>query len=178
MNERQTCRDCARDAHYHGYCQPHYLRTLQSTFDGLMAIETDRCVIWPFGRNDRGYATWGRKDGRTGMLARRVCEDRHGPPPSDGHQSAHSCGNGNLGCINPRHLSWKTPTENGADREAHGTKLVGEAIPVAVLTERDVLAIRRAAADRVGQRQIAAQFGITQTNVSLIVNHKTWRHVA
>jgi hypothetical protein len=74
------------------------------------------CLIWPFTR-DKG-------DGRARLgdkLAHRVmCELVNGPAPTDKPQAAHSCGNGHLGCVHPRHLSWATNSENQYQRYEHG----------------------------------------------------------
>ncbi|WP_292637037.1 hypothetical protein [Mesorhizobium sp.] len=56
------------------------------------------------------------KDGKCRRVSRLVCEEVHGPPPSPDHEAAHSCDNGDLGCATKRHLSWKTPKENTADK--------------------------------------------------------------
>jgi len=51
-----------------------------------------------------------------------MCELVKGPAPSDNHQAAHNCGNGSGGCVNPKHLEWKTNQQNQLDRRAHGTQ--------------------------------------------------------
>lgn len=82
----------------------------------------DECLIWPFCRDGRV----GR--GRLGVggiqywAHRLMCELAHGKPPSPKHQARHSCGNGHLGCVNPKHLSWATNSENQSDRRQHGTQ--------------------------------------------------------
>lgn len=45
------------------------------------------------------------------------------------------------------------------------------------LTEEDVRAIRRLDSEGMHKETIAAQFGVTRTNVYYIVNRKSWRHV-
>lgn len=50
-----------------------------------------------------------------------MCELAHGPAPSGKHQAAHNCGKGHEGCVNPRHLEWKTNKENSIDKIRHGT---------------------------------------------------------
>lgn len=98
----------------------------QFLFDHVEHQEKDECLIWPFGRDEEGY-------GRVKITAmgkvsapRAMCILAHGDPPSPKHQSAHSCGKGRDACINPNHLSWKTPKENIADKEIHGTMNHGE----------------------------------------------------
>ena len=83
----------------------------------------DDCLYWPFGKTSAGYGQFGR-DGKMKFVHRYMCEYTHGPAP-EGYQAAHSCGNGAKGCVNPRHVSWKSPRENQLDRAGHGTASTG-----------------------------------------------------
>jgi DNA-binding transcriptional regulator YiaG len=51
----------------------------------------------------------------------------------------------------------------------------GETHPAAVLTEDDVRAIR--AARNRSQSELAAEYGVTQSCVSLVRRRVTWKHV-
>lgn len=80
----------------------------------------DWCLIWPFYRNSlvgRGQMEY---EGKSGYAHRFMCELVHGAAPEDKPIVAHSCGNGDLGCVNPRHLSWSTHSENQRQRYADG----------------------------------------------------------
>lgn len=80
----------------------------------------DDCLQWPFGGDRRlGRGKIGYK-GKMYWAHRLMCILAHGDPPTPKHQTAHSCGNGDKGCVNPRHLSWKTNKGNSIDRVAHG----------------------------------------------------------
>lgn len=58
-------------------------------------------------------------------------------------------------------------------------KLSGESRGFAKLTAESVRAIRAAWAEKsASMREIAAQYGVNQSSVSLIVNRKTWAHLA
>ena len=48
---------------------------------------------------------------------------------------------------------------------------------LAKLTDADVLEIRRRYAEGALQRELAAAYGIRQTNVSQIVRRQTWTHL-
>lgn len=68
--------------------------------------------------HQKGYGLI-RIDGVMCRVHRLVCIRRHGPPPTDDLEAAHSCGN--AGCVNPRHIRWATRFENAADKKLHGT---------------------------------------------------------
>lgn len=81
----------------------------------------DYCLIWPFAREGRvGRGMMGDTSGKRKWAHRCMCELVHGPAPIGKPQAAHSCGNGDQGCVNPRHLSWATNSENQLQRYAHG----------------------------------------------------------
>jgi hypothetical protein len=136
-------------------------------YDGL------ECKFWPFAKNNRGYAQINR-DGDKLLVHRLICKAVNGPPPTNGHHAAHSCGNGYLACVTPRHVRWKTPAENASEMVEHGRSLRGTRAPLAKLTDADAIEIfRRAIAGEV-QTEIAADFGIAQTLVSKIKLGKRW----
>ena len=79
------------------------------------------CLIWPFSRKpDTGYGQFGYK-GKLYPAHRFMCALVNGGSPTPKHRAAHSCGMGHEGCVHPKHLSWKTNSENQKDRRIHGT---------------------------------------------------------
>lgn len=141
-----------------------------------VAHQDDDCLIWPFSRNPiNGYGHFGHE--RKHYLAHRfMCKLAHGEPPTPKHQAAHSCGKGRDGCINPRHLSWKTHSQNQLDRRLHGTKHNAWWGKKGKLKPQQVLAIR-ALKGQLTQAAIARDFMTTESNVRAIQNGKTWRHL-
>lgn len=80
----------------------------------------DDCLRWPFSTDKRvGRGTLGYC-GKLYWAHRFMCEQAHGSAPEDKPQAAHNCGNGHLGCVNPRHLEWKNNQKNSEDRSLHG----------------------------------------------------------
>jgi len=191
MSEATYCPvpGCLKVAERKGYCRNHLYR-LQKYGNPLAGNPTpgtlaqwvmchkdhndDECLFWPYHRTAEGYAHWTR-DGVGQAVHIFMCEHRNGPRPTPQHHAAHICGKGRDGCVNPAHMMWKTPKENEADKETHGTRLRGERHAKAKLTPEQILAIRKAHGK---QRDIAKQFGITQANVWFIKARRTWGHVS
>lgn len=82
----------------------------------------------------------------------------------------HRCDN--RPCINPDHLSLGTLADNNADMRSKGRHSRGDTHPHAKLTTAQMEEIRL---DGRPQTQIASQFGISQSAVSLIKNRKRWQ---
>lgn len=54
----------------------------------------------------------------------------------------------------------------------------GESAKTSILTESQVLEIRRRAAEeRITHKELAKEYGVSRPNISLIVNRKNWRHI-
>jgi hypothetical protein len=136
---------------------------------------TDECILWPFGNFNRGYAQM-THGAESKQAHRAMCLQVHGNPPTPQHQAAHSCRN--RSCVNPAHLSWKTPKENQADRIRDGTSTIGAQNGAAVLSENEVLAIRREIRT-LGTRtkELAARFGVSYDAIQLAANGSTWSHL-
>lgn len=175
-----------------GWCNAHYTRwrkygdvntkarpangeALAYFHDVVLAYEGDECLTWPYNTGSTGYGQL-RYDGKQARVSRLVCEHVYGPAPDPSHHAAHSCGKGHEACVNPSHLSWKTPSENAADKLEHGTYMCGERQNGAKLTEADVRKIR-ALRGRVPQRQLAVTFGVARETISQIQLGKKWREL-
>lgn len=120
----------------------------------------DDCLTWPYSCA-RGYAqvAVGRKVTRASRL---MCKLVHGDPPSPLHEAAHLCGKGNKGCVNPKHLTWKTRSENQLDRRQHGTAITATKGQAGVLSADELAAIRAAEGTTIS---IAARFGVSERTV-------------
>jgi hypothetical protein len=82
--------------------------------------ETDECVIWPYGCTGNGKYGQLVINGKIQTVPAWVCEFRYGPRPSKKYVAAHGPCHNPL-CINYRHLSWKTYSENNLDMNRDGT---------------------------------------------------------
>jgi hypothetical protein len=136
----------------------------------------DDCLPWGFARDASGYGKiW--VCGKLSQAHRYMCIKAHGEPPTPVHQAAHSCGNGHLGCANPRHLSWKTVADNQADRLIHGTHNRGERCGTSKLTASDVFEIIDRVARGETQISIAKTYNVDQSSVSSIITGRKWSHL-
>lgn len=126
-----------------------------------------------------GYLLVGFKDGgrkNAFLVHRLVLLAFRGEAPA-GMEARHLNGI----CTDNRlcNLAWSTHLSNIRDKFRHGTNGNGMRNAAAKLSEEDVREIRRLAQEgRVYQRDIAAQFGIGQSQVSRIKKGIEWSHLA
>ena len=123
----------------------------------------------------RGYG--GIQQGGKMLLAHRAAfELANGPIPA-GTFICHTCDNRR--CVNPAHLYAGTPQQNMDDKVARGRQsyLSGESNGCAKLTTGQVLAIRTARAGGAKQRELAAIYGVGQTQISKICIGKRWKQI-
>ena len=132
-----------------------------------------RCLVWPFSVNWNGYGHLRPPGlGKTVYAHRYMCELVHGPAPTETHQASHSCGNGRGGCVNPKHLGWKTPSDNMMDRRAHGTSKRTKRWSQRTSLNQDQVAEIKALKGKMNQREIAEKFGISYQHVSFVQQGK------
>lgn len=183
---------CDRRVTSKGLCNIHYQRLrrhgseligrdavtasgdAQSYFrETVLSYEGDDCLLWPYARDLNGYAQvyW---EGRVSRAHRIACTVVHGTPPFPLAEAAHSCGNGHLGCVNPRHLRWDTRTGNQSDRLRHGTHVYGDKHGGSKLGPDDVREIRLLRGQR-PLKEIAARFGVSKSTISAIHCRRLWR---
>lgn len=186
-----TLAGCAEPHFSSGFCRNHHHRWKKHggpeagpTADGepLRWLQAhvnwtgDDCLTWPYARRSGDYGRL--KLGHAQEYAHRtMCIMAHGSPPTEAHEAAHSCGNGHLACVNPKHLRWANKAENAADRTIHGTENIGERNGQAKLTTAQVREIRALEGSE-PQRVTAARFSISRQTVSDIRIGRRWPSVA
>lgn len=146
---------------------------------GAIATKTDKCIIWPFAINVvDGYAYFGatvENSKKNRRVHTYICEIVHGNRPTPEHQAAHSCHT--RICINPRHVSWKTPSRNMQDKKENRTAFLNGNGRRGKLTVVEVIKIR-ALDGKMTQEATAKLFGVTQSNIRQIQTRKIWKHIA
>jgi DNA-binding transcriptional regulator YiaG len=137
----------------------------------LIGHDGDACVTWPLKSRIRGYGNLGY-NGKLYLAHRLMCELAHGPAPAPDYEAAHSCGRGHHGCVNPKHLSWKTRAENQQDRRRHNTH--GTLSTKRVKLTAAKVAEIRALQGNVTIDEMAARFGVSRQNIQQILKGETW----
>lgn len=180
---------CNKKHSGHGYCQAHLLRFKKygdaTAHDEKHACRIrwieenkdyagDDCLKWPFTVSSHGRGTvYGSKYG-CNSAPKAMCIAAHGEPPSPESVAAHRCGNGHLGCMNPRHIRWATHMENVKERAEHGRDRMGTQINTNKLTEAQVIEIRSRKGKQSGA-SLAREFGVSASNISDILRGKSWK---
>lgn len=138
-----------------------------------MNLDPNECWPWKGTLHHTGYGLLSVNAGNrtiTFQAHRLIYSTLIGPIP-DGMIVRHSCDN--PPCVNPNHLVLGTHADNAADRSERTSDYRGQRNPNAKLTdEQRAEIIRRYDAGGVTQRQIAAEYGIQQSQVSYILRRQ------
>jgi hypothetical protein len=134
--------------------------------------KTDKCWNWRGRIGNSGYGST-HYNGRP-TSASRVALELSGQLAPLGAFVLHSCDN--KLCCNPAHLRWGSAQDNADDRELRGrsVKPRGERHGQAKLTDEQVRYIRASGRP---PREMAREFGVSDTVVYLARQGRTWRHV-
>jgi len=184
---------CEKPRHGSGYCNTHYRRLQRHGDPSIVTVtpsglsldwlekhihfDGDQCLIFPFCRYKNGYAQLGTFKGNTERYAHRWMLKRTvGDPPEGKPFALHSCGKGNTGCVNPKHLYWGDDFDNQADKLKHGTSNRGERHGMSKLTNDQVRVIR-SLFDTHTCIQLAEMFGVSKRTISSIRQGVRWNHI-
>lgn len=136
-----------------------------------LGYQGDDCIKWPFsGSQGVGCLSLA---GRHWVAPRLMCTLVNGLPPTSKHNAAHECGNGNRGCMNPKHLTWKTPVENRADCKRHGTDVRNPWGARRRLTPEKVYEIRALEGKETGAA-VAALYDVSDDTIYQIWKRVRW----
>lgn len=180
---------CDKQRWTSGYCKRHHRRwqkfgdpthqpeptPVQAFIQKAVNCCDDDCLIWPFAiQNVKNPKIHIKINGRCLIAARHICALAHGGPPTNEHETAHSCGKGHMGCMNAQHLRWATKVENQADRLIHETDSRGEKSPWARLSREDVRAIRKSLENGESQYSIAVRYFVSRGCIKAIKERASW----
>jgi HNH endonuclease len=122
-------------------------------------LETDDCIIWPFALE------------KAQELCRWVCTIHYGKVPDNMWACHGPCQNRR--CINYRHLSWQTPSQNAEDMYRDGTMQSGEKCVTHKLKLNEVNEIRKLYRIYT-QKELGKMFRVNQSTISDILIGKSW----
>jgi len=133
---------------------------------------TPGCWLWTATKDEKGYGFF--YSGKRQERAHRVAYQLYVGEIPEGLQVLHRCDVPS--CVNPDHHFLGTNADNIADREVkgRGVRLKGESHGCSKLTED---AIKRIRADTRRQRDIAADYGVSQHTIWQVKHRKIWSHV-
>lgn len=134
-----------------------------AAFDTGYVIESSGCWIWVKATSDRGYGVL-RVFGRQ-TRAHRYAYERFVGHIEEGMFICHTCDNPR--CVNPDHLYAGTPLENSLD-------MVAKRRQSKKITPEQAALIR---ADTRPDPEIAADYGISKSQVCCIQRGRRWKHV-
>lgn len=145
-------------------------RPLEEDFQRWVDKSGD-CWLWTGALDKDGYGifSYAKVTRRANVVALQL----DGRPVSAGQYACHHCDNPS--CVNPGHLYPGTPTENMADARLRNRLRVGEQSHLSKLTEASVREIR--SLRHMKQPALAEMFGVSRSNISMILSGKTWGHV-
>jgi hypothetical protein len=199
---RNTCivEGCGKAVHGQGYCKKHYLRWMRhgdpnKTFkiigdpsasfwskvdkNGPEHPIHGKCWIWVGGLvGGMGYGGF-RSLGKPFIAHRYSWEIHFGDIPDD-LWVLHKCDN--PPCVNPDHLFLGDCASNTADKVSKGRQAiqVGEDNPFSILTEEQVIEIRRIYKGKCkvnGANALALKFGVSYSTIKAVVYGKNWKHL-
>lgn len=133
-----------------------------------MAYEGDDCLKWPLHLDKRTGRGWASFNGRPIRAHRLMCIMVHGDPPTPAHEAAHECGNGHLACVNPRHIKWKTKSENRRDSDRHGTGVRSRYGSAGRLTLAQAEEIRALPWPNLDQKEVADRYGVSCSAITQV----------
>lgn len=111
------------------------------------------------------------------LLVHRLVAEAFLPQPLPGKDCVcHKDDDPRNNCVN--NLFWGDRTDNSNDKVEKNRQAKGELVGTAKITAKDVKEIHRLYRSGLKQRDIAAMFGISKSNVSMITSFKTWRHIS
>lgn len=185
-----TIDGCEKPILRKGWCAAHYARNHRSGdpvgradrirwfLRDLIATPTDECVLWPFGALASGYGK-GVKVGSRTMLAHRLALVALTGENPKGLLACHGPCHNRL-CVNPhpQHgMRWGTRQDNVDDMVRDGSRLVGQSVSGARLSDESVRRIHALYAQGVLIREIATEFECSCSAITEIAHAKSRRNL-
>ncbi len=136
----------------------------------------DECWEWLGCKDKNGYGQF-RVNNKTYKSHRISWILENGDIPEN-YCICHSCDNPL--CCNPNHLFLGTHKDNIADRDKKGRQAIRNGIKNGnhKKIDQEILEIRQKYLTGLyTQKDLAEEYGVSQTQISFIVNKKQWKHI-
>lgn len=144
---------------------------MERLWNRIDTSDPDQCWEWPGATGSSGHGLIGDENRRLIQTHRAVYEEVNGPLPP-GVIVRHTCDN--PPCCHPNHLIEGTHADNRADCVSKRRHAFGQKMGSAKLTEAEAVSIFK---DPRPQKEIAEEYGVTQSHISNIKAGKTWKHL-
>lgn len=140
-------------------------------------LPDDICWPWQSSLDAHGYGQLSDKPNRTVLKAHRLSYEAHYGSLPDDVWICHRCDNPE--CVNPRHLFAGTPADNHADmvskgRHSYPPRMLGDNHPQRLLSESDVIEIRKSGKDR---KELASIYGVSVSTITAVLVRQNWKHL-
>lgn len=152
------------------------IKPIEKRLDGKVFYSPCGCHLW-IGKTEptKGYGEI--EIGGKVIKAHRLAYIIHKGPIPNGAHVLHLCDTPL--CVNPDHLRLGTHLDNMKDKvkKSRQHRPIGSRNPKAKLTDKDVSDIRFLKAGGYRIPYLSKLFGVCQSNISLICNKTTWKHL-
>ena len=144
--------------------------TLQKRFiSNVEPFSEKNCWYW---KGNKSFAGYGRIYVGEAFYAHRLAYQIFVGSIPTGLHVLHKCDN--PACVNPKHLFLGTPADNKADCMSKRRHNFGVRNGLAKLNDKQIKEILHLNGS---QRYIANIYNVSQSTISLIKNHKIWKHI-
>ena len=135
--------------------------------------KTDTCWLWKKAKTTAGYGVFAenRKTQYAHQYAWKLWKS-----PTLPKVIRHKCRNRH--CVNPDHIEGGTQLENNRDRERDGTDNKGERHGNSILTEENVIEMRRLRREGMSLEDLMKRYDCGGTCIQLALSGQTWSHIA
>ena len=160
---------------------------IQKFWDKVIILDETSCWVWKTDVREKHYPEF--RHGGARYAAHRFALMATKGMPEKGQHAMHSCDN--VKCCNPHHLRWGSREDNFREALQRSPRFnrkgfnctnsqyarSGEKHGMAKLTSEKVVRIRQLISEgNHWQKDIAVEFGVTPSVITLIKQGKIWNH--
>lgn len=147
------------------------LKPLLERFKIRYAVDKNGCWLWQAKISKNGYGIISLSKTNS-KLAHRVSYELFIGRVPNNFLVCHTCDV--RSCVNPKHLFLGTQWDNVQDMVKKGRNAIGECLPQAKLTDKDVINIRK---ENTTMREAANKYNVSVATICRIINKQIWKHI-